>query len=299
MTPPLLVWDVARGTTTRLSLSSCDQPESIALAPERVAYDCPHDTHAARAGTLAVLSNPAARPFVAVSGYVGDGLQKPAALPGRVVAGGDLLVFNDRLHFPGPRPETRRLWRLDGNRKVLIARGADAGAPSAAGDGLIVVERDDGRITVLNAGGRVVARIAPGRPPPNPLLRDDPPPTAALTDGSVVVLRRGRLSVHALAAPATPPRSWSVDRGARLAGAARGLVAYVVGADVHVLRLDDGRRTIVRTPSRARVPAALTSAGLFYAVHARRVPTREAPPFPANPGRVFFLRHEALLRRLG
>ena len=298
MTPPLLIWDAARGTTTRTSLSSCDPPESVALAPELIAYDCPSYGHAGQAGALAVLSNRAARPFVAVSGYVGDGLQKPAALPGRVVAGGDLLVFNDRLYFPGPRPETRRLWRLDGNRKVLIARGADAGAPSAADGGLIVVERDDGRITVLTAGGRVVARIAAGRPAPDPLLRDDPPPTAALTDGSVVVLRRGRLSVHALAAPATPPRVWRVGGGARLAGAARGLVAYVVGADVHVLRLADGRRTIVRTRSRARVPAALTSAGLFYAVHARPVPTRVERPFRANPARVFFLRRDALLRRL-
>jgi dipeptidyl aminopeptidase/acylaminoacyl peptidase len=301
LTPPLLLWDATRGTTTRLSLGICGQPESVALAQERFAYDCPYDSHAGQAGALAVSPDPVARPFIAAEGYVGDGQQKPAALPGRVAAGDRLLVFNDRLYAPFGRFTARRLWRVEGRRKVLVARGADAAAPAAVGRGLIVVERDDGRVTVVRANGRVVARFPAGeRPPRDPLLRDAPP-SAALTDGHVVVLRADRLTVHPLALPATRPsrpRSWQVGDGARLAGAARGLVAYVVGTTVYVLRLSDGRRITIRTRSRARVPAALTSAGLFYAVHARPVPAREQPPFHANWARIFFRRHDALLRRL-
>ena len=67
---------------------------------------------------------------------------------------------------------------------------------------------------------------------------------------------------------------------------------------MHVLRLSDGQRTTIHTASRARVPAALTSGGLFYAVHARTVTPREQPPFHPNPARVFFLDLDALLRRL-
>jgi hypothetical protein len=300
LAPPLLLWDAIRGTTTRLSLGICRQPESIALAQEAVAYDCPFDSHAGQAAALAVSPAPAARPFIASEGYVGDGQERPAALSGRVAAGDRLIVFNDRLYAPFGRLAPRRLWRIDGRRKVLVARGADAAAPAAVADGLLVVERDDGHLTVLTVDGRVVARIAGERPPHDPLLRA-PPRSAALTGGHVVLLRRGRLTVHAVAPPAkrpSRPHSWQVGRGARLAGAARGLVAYVVGTTVHVLRLSDGRRATIRTSSQARVPAALSSAGLFYAVHARPVPTREQPPFHANPSRVFFLRHDALLRRL-
>jgi WD40 repeat protein len=160
LTPPLLLWNATRGTTTRLSLGICLQPTSVALAQGRTAYDCPFDSHSGTAAALAVLSNPASRPFVAAAGYVGDGQQKAAALPGRAAAAERLLVFNDRLYAPFGRLAARRLWRVEGRRKVLVARGADAGAPAAVGHGLIVVERDDGEVAVLRANGRVVARIS-------------------------------------------------------------------------------------------------------------------------------------------
>jgi dipeptidyl aminopeptidase/acylaminoacyl peptidase len=301
LTPPLLVWDANRGRTTRLSLGICLQPTSVALAHGRIAYDCPYPSHATVAAALAVSFNPESRPFVAAAGYLGDGRQKPEALPGLVAADERLLVFNDRLHAPFGGPITPRLWRVEGRRKVLVARGADAGAPAAVGNGLIVVERDDGRISVLRRDGRLVERFAADKRPPHDPVLGAPSPSAALTNGHVVVLRRGRLSVYEVARPAVRPRRprvWHVGRDARLAGAAQGVVAYVTGSNVHVLRLSDGRRATIRTASRARVRAALTSAGLFYAVHARPVPARQQPPFHANPSRVFFLRYEALLHRL-
>ena len=77
-----------------------------------------------------------------------------------------------------------------------------------------------------------------------------------------------------------------------------GLVVYVVGADIHVLRLRDGRRTTIRTTSRSAVEAAVTSAGLFYALHARAVPRNQLAPFRRNPATVVFLRRAAILLRL-
>src|SRR5207237_430732 len=66
-------------------------------------------------------------------------------------------------------------------------------------------------------------------------------------------------------------RALSVDRRSRLAGVSDGLVAWADGTEIHLLRLRDGRQATIRTTSRSAVEAALTSAGLFYALHPRRV----------------------------
>ena len=69
----------------------------------------------------------------------------------------------------------------------------------------------------------------------------------------------------------------------RLAGAAEGLVAYVHGRTVYVVRLADGRETIVRVAAARRRPAQrelvhgdLSAAGLFYSYNAtdKRYPGR-------------------------
>jgi len=64
------------------------------------------------------------------------------------------------------------------------------------------------------------------------------------------------------------------------------------------------RSTTIRTPSRSAVKAALTSSGLFFILHGRRVPTlpvvlaEQHTPLPRNPATVVYLRWAAIVRRL-
>jgi len=61
-------------------------------------------------------------------------------------------------------------------------------------------------------------------------------------------------------------RSWPLPAGdARLVDLQNGVAVLTAGADVHLLRLSDGRTSVIRTASTTPVPAQLESSGLFYA----------------------------------
>lgn len=303
LTPPLVLWDAQRQRTTRLALPGCGQPESAALLDDRVAFDCPSGHAASFGRSIRVFPIGAARPFEVTGGVVGDGLP-PTRLPGRVAAQSGLLAFSTYrvAGFGGRnlRPEPR-LWREDRGAKALIARGPNAGEPAAVDGGRIAVERTDGQVALLRSDGRLLGRVAPGGPAPRPV--ESPGccelarPTVGLSGRDLVVLRAGRLWVYD-AVSFRLRRSLRVDRRAQLAGVAGGLVAYVGGADVHILRLRDWRSTTIRTRSRSAVEAALTSAGLFYALHARVVPSYQRVPFRPNPATVVFVRRAAVRSRL-
>ena len=298
--PPLVLWDARRGRTARLALPGCHQSESVAVLDDRVAFDCPSGHAASFGRTIRVFRTADARPVEVTGGIVGDGLP-PARLPGRVAGGSDLLAFSTyRLGGSGLPPEPQ-LWRQDGRGKAVVARGPDAGEPAAVDRGTIAVERADGQIALLRRDGQVLGRVAPGGPPPgrvgSPGFAALDRPTVALSGRDLIVLRGGRLSVYDTASLRLR-RSLRVARRARLVGVSDGLVAYVVGADIHVLRLRDGRSTTIRTTSRSAIEASVTSAGLFYALHARAVPRHELAPFRPNPATVVFVRRAALLLRL-
>jgi TolB protein len=300
LTPPLVLWDAQRGRTVRLALPGCHQPESLAVLDDRVAFDCPSGHAASFGRSIRVFPTGGARPFEVAGGVVGDGLP-PARLPGRVAGGSDLLVFST-YHIGGKDvPPEPQLLTQDGDGKAVVARGPDAGEPSAVDRGRIAVERADGQIVLLRRDGRVLGRIAPGGSPPkrvkSPGFSELDRPTVGLSGRDLVVLRTGRLRVYDTASFRLR-RSSRVDGRAKLAGVSDGLVAYVVGADVHILRLRDGRRTTIQTTSRSAVEAALTSAGLFYALHRRPLPRVQLAPFRPNPATVVFVRRASILLRL-
>jgi hypothetical protein len=298
--PPLVLWDARRGRTARLALPGCHQPESLAVLDDRVAFDCPSG-HAASFGRLIrVFPTAGARPFEVAGGIVGDGLP-PARLPGRVAGRSDLLVFSTYLVGGRDLPPEPQLWTEHGGGKALVARGADAGEPAAVDRGRIAVERKDGQIALLRRDGRLLGRVGPGGPAPrrvqSPGASELDRPAVGLSGRDLVVLRAGRLLVYD-AASFRLRRFMRVDRRAKLAGVSDGLVAYVVGADLHVLRLRDGRSTTIRTASRSAVEASITSAGLFYALHTRPLPRVQLAPFRPNPATVVFVRRRAILLRL-
>jgi hypothetical protein len=283
-----------------LALPGCHQPESLAVLDDRVAFDCPSGHAASFGRSIRVFPTAGAHPLEVARGIVGDGLP-PARLPGRVAGRSDLLVFSSYRVGGHDLPPEPQLWREDRGDKALVARGPDAGEPAAVDRRRIAVERRDGQIALLLRDGRVLGRIAPGGPPPrrvkSPGFAELDRPTVGLSGRDLVVLRAGRLLVYETASFRLR-RSLRVDRHAKLAGVSDGLVAYVVGADVHVLRLRDGRSTTIRTTSRSTAEASITNAGLFYALHMRRVPRDEVAPFRSNPATVVFVRRGAILLRL-
>jgi hypothetical protein len=289
--PPLVLWDARRGITERLALPACHQPESVAFLPGRVAFDCPSGHAASFGRAIRVLPLRHSPGLQLASGIIGDGLP-PDRLPGRVAGRGGLLVFSTYLFANGHPPRDGRLWRLAGQGKRLVVRGADAGEPAAVDHGRIVVERRDGQVAILRPDGGVLGRVAPGGRPPSIEYLERP--SAALSGRDLVILRARRLLVYD-AVSFRLRRSLRVDRGSRFAGASGGLTAWSAGTEVHLLRLRDGRKATIRTPSRARVDASLSSAGLFYVLHRRRVPEVQVAPFRRpDPATVVFVRRAAL-----
>lgn len=290
--PPLVVWDARSGRMQRLALPGCHQPESVAVLAFRVAFDCPWG-HAETFGrAVRVLPLGGERGVELAGGVAGGGLA--GRLPGRVAGRGGLLVFATYLFDDEAPPRRARLWRLEGRRKALVAHGADASEPAAVDRGRIVLERDDGQVALLRPDGRVLDRVAPGGSAASTAsLGILERPSAGLSGHDLVVLRGGRLLVYD-ASSFRLRRALRVDRRSTLAGVSDGLVAWAAGTEIHLLRLRDGRHATIATPSRSAVEAALTSAGLFYALHPRPVPRAQVAPFRSDPATVVFLRSTAL-----
>ncbi len=280
------------GRMQRLALPGCDQPESVTVLAGRVAFDCPFGHALEFTREIRVLPLGPGRGLSLASG--GTYADQPGTLPGRVAGRGSLLVFSTYLFEGAAPPRRARLWRLEGRRKALVVRGAGAGEPAAVDRRRIVVERADGQVALLRPDGRVLGRVAP-RGGASSLLSAGllEHPSAGLSGRDLVVLRRGRLLVYE-ASSFRLRRAFSVGRHARFAGVAGGLVAWTVGTDIHLLCVRDGREATIRSKSRSRVDAALTSAGLFYAVHPRRVPEAQVWPFRPDPATVVFLHRAAL-----
>jgi len=184
---------------------------------------------------------------------------------GDVHGAGALVVF-DTL---SPNVE---LWRLvssgsrrarrcpsDGPRRcVLVAPGIEARDV----DGTRILGWAGSRLEVLAAGGARVSTI--------PVLRSAVT-SVELAGDHVLVAEPDALLVFA-AATGDLERAIALTArdaaGPRLRGYADGLVAYVQGIAIHVLRLSDGTDRVLSLPNAAPpADARLTSAGLFYVLN--------------------------------
>lgn len=170
---------------------------------------------------------------------------------------------------------------------VEIAHADGELVPLAVDADRIVVRRADGAIALLDPGGAELVSVpfAPGEAT-----------GAELSGNDLVVLVEGALRdydattgalVHAWPLPGVPSggpcgleRGMCGEPALRLEDAARGLAAYVLDGQVHLLRLADGRDVVV-APGTA---AQLEDAGLFYAF-------ASDPPYP---GRIRFVAFERL-----
>jgi hypothetical protein len=198
---------------------------------------------------------------------------------GNVYGDGSLLVFNtwsacesnpegDDSCFPGGPPGLRifneNIWRIVGRRKRLVLASPDQATVLSVADGRILVQRADGSLELLRTDGSVL-RAFPFRPRE---VRG-----AALDASKLVVLDRSDRLRWRVYDPVSGARKrvLTAEAGATQLDVEHGLLVYIVGRVVHVLRLADGHQARFPTPVGTEYPLAqIESPGLFYSYQVGR-----------------------------
>ena len=325
----IIAWQPARRSLVRvgsrkrpcLGLSTGEWIPYAAVAGRRVAWiwDGGGNFHDQVVRT-ATVDRPLATTTLATRSYNVDSLVGRFA--GNVHGDGDLLVYGtwtvcegtelESSHpcpagTPEREPYDSRVHRVRGTRSSGLAFDPRELGVLAASAGRVAVLQSEALVTVLDAGGRLVRSF----PFAGGELR------GATLDGTrLVVLRRtgGRHTIDAydvrnaahVSRPIAPPGpasdrrcSWPVVSlplcrkpyaRLRLTDAENGIAVYVLGREIHLLRLSDGAATVVRPPAtRGTVEAQLERSGLFYAYQAA---DKELP------GRVAFMSYAEVVGRL-
>jgi hypothetical protein len=243
------VWDVRTGR--RRQAGGCDSGVSdLTIARGMVGYLCFEDTldiHRREVDTVPLVRGRAAFSTIADLGCAHSCL-------GYVAGHGDVLVYNS--WHNGPQGiENAVLWRIVGTRAVPVIRGRSSLYAAAVDGARIVVRSPRGSATLVSETGAIVARYRFARPVRT--IRLGGWSLAALLPQAIAVLdgRSGALK-----------QSWRVPTQTRLEDVTGEFVAYVVGRQIRLHRLTDGRDTVVPLPQNARAPvhAQLEPSGLFY-----------------------------------
>jgi len=301
------VWRPGASGVTRLGPTaqwSCPPPRgaetifSLALAGDRVAW-----TAEAGGNTVAnllfmvVLGQPLTITIAAEFSQCCRPIPDSTRI-GDVYGDGSFIAFssrvkcNDRLApaCPSGMPRTlvsQTVWRL--RRPPLQAPCVNNPGPceqlATSTDVLQPLSVDSGRVVLLRSDGSLVVRTRGGGMVRTFQSLAGQTRGAELMGGRLVVLVPGRILELSLATGGqlrTRPVPNVPSAGVcgvlpcpqvtlRLVGASRGLVAYILSGDLHLLRLRDGRDRVVAAATDAR----FGDTGLFYAYTA-------AAPWPAR-----------------
>ena len=284
----LFVWTPFAGSLVQAERSTslspaCPGPDyatsfhiyDLALAGDRVAYGTVQGGN----GRVWLLGgttfDPEPRPFVLGEGHATNGLAYSGELIGEMQGSGDFLTFSawqEALATPSTPVTTRqeiRLVPVGGCPCLALASSPGPLVPFDA-DASRIVAGGDNETWVVDASGTRLLTIPVS------------PAAAQLSGKDLVLERHGELwhldastgaLLHSWPLPdATVGRECASPNGSRcpyaqparlvLQDAARGLVAYVLDDQVHVLRLSDGRDAIVAPGTHAR----FMNQGLVYSV---------------------------------
>jgi Tol biopolymer transport system component len=193
---------------------------------------------------------------------------------GNVHTSGSLIVFNywtGHARWNGPSSNQKaKLVRVSGHRTKVIASGPwTAPAAIAIDHGRIALVERDGSVIVLDSKGRHLDRFTISTPSP----RD-----ALLHDNRLVVLGAASIDTYDVQRHAkvqTQPVELGISGYARLIGERNGLLVYVAGIAVHVVRLSDGEDKTLDFGQRAGpAVAALVASGLYFGDEEAYGPTR-------------------------
>ena len=209
-----------------------------------------------------------------------------------------MVIGTETLH--GGTRVDRTLRRLLNHRPRPIRSGLRAGLVVAADDRHVALLLGPREVATARPDGTVTARIALATPTVQPRLVYGAESRFGLANNRLVVVDGRRLDVYD-ARSGRLEESTPLVGGASSVSTAGGLVAYVMGREVHVRRLGDGGEFSVRVGGALAtgvlrdlyierlLHADLTTAGLVYSYNLRG---------RAEPGRVVFVPRAELERRL-
>jgi hypothetical protein len=322
----VLVWEPARRSVVRVGsrkrpcvgLSTGEAIPYVALAGRRIAWawDGGGNFHDITVNT-ATVGKPLRSTTLVTRNY--DAGSGDGDFAGNLHGDGNLLVYGiwsicESGNPDDPCPPGVRAWspyesqvrRVRETRSARIASDEGELGVLSASAGRVAVLRSDASVEVLTDTGKLVKTF--------PFARGEL--RGAVLDGRrLVVLRRseGRHTIVAYdvltatrvsrriapPGPASDHRCWPhlsqpVCREPyarlRVADSESGIVVYMLARAIHILRIADGARTVVRPPAtRGAVEAQLERSGLFYAyqVADAKLPGRVAfVPFAQIVGRL-------------
>ena len=250
-----------RGTCSADSTSTGGGVTAIAVAGTRLAWIVNMGGNTESADVLYTASVPGPREKLVANvlrtGDV-DGTLAGGWLGG-LVGGGDRIAVDQFTTNASGTITKAALRRLDGELTTI-----------AAGSGTLRAESLDlHRIAVLRADQKVALYdTETGR-----LLRTVAPSSArevALRKDYLLVLTRARTIEIFNARTGAPVRALRVAAGAAKLDAHSGIAAYAVGRTVHILRLADGKDTVLATAPRAVTALQVEAPGIAYAYNTVR-----------------------------
>ena len=271
-------WDPVARSLDRYLAGRCDILD-LASAGDRIAW-VTYDGGGKGTGLVTVTSSERAPALI--SG-VCDPFQGPSIpcyrLPMFDLSGdGPLLVFdtwggqcNDWVLCLSEPKLGGRLWRLDGAHAVEIAASEKGLTPLSVDAGRILVDRGDGLLEMMAADGSSLRTFQL-----NPALVRG----ALLQGRDLVVLTPDSVEITDSDTGQFKQRWPTPSADARLVDVQDGIAVLVAGSDIHLLRLTDGRDTVIRVPGSGPVLAQLEPNGLFYSF------TTDDSKYP---GRVMFV----------
>jgi hypothetical protein len=299
---PILVWRPGSRSIAAHVAAGCIYPAYATLAGPRLVFDCDNSGADTISHSVRIFTGSARPPVEVFHGGNGAHGEINSGTMLRALAGdGSLVAFTSET-FEWTGTETvlvgRRLWRLDGVRRRRLLSGRGLGDLVDVDQGRIALQGGRAGAEVVDRNGRRLDRLRV------PELRS--PPRAfqwvgrrlVLTGSRAAVLAGRRLHVYDLRS-GRRVASWPLAQPPReLAGAAAGLVAFVHGRFVHVVRLRDGHATVFEAPAQRipganpgtrRVEADLSRHGLYYSYNRAR---------GRYPGRVAFVPLARVVARL-
>ena len=210
-------------------------------------------------------------------------------------AGSDVDPSEPQCDFPASGTKTalhfsaQKLLRVINGKGVKIVSAPDIDASGLRTMSLMVVAVDAGRFATQQPSGSVTIYSATGS-----VSKEIAVPTGkfsgfALQGSQLATVRDGKLELYD-ADSGTLVKTIPLAAGSVLHDLQNGLVVYLDGRKIRVLRLSDGKKLTFSPPGMGSVDAQIESSGLFYSYNYKG---------GRSPGRVVFVPFATLQKKLG
>jgi hypothetical protein len=219
-------------------------------------------------------------------------------------AGSDVDPSESQCEFPAPGTKTvlfysaQKLLKVINGKRVKIASAPDVQAEGlktmsltvvAVNAGRIATQQPDGSVTIYSAAGGALKKISI--------------PTGkfsgfALEGSQLATFRDDKLELYDVDSGALA-KTIPLAAGSKLRDLQNGLIVYVSGRKIRVLRLSDGKKLTFSPPGKGAVDAQIERSGLFYSYNTRSEQYLGRTNSSESPGRVVFVPFSTLVKKLG